>query len=102
MANPDHSERDFMTFWQLVLHLFNFVLPALAMALFMPLAGRWVMGPGRASLRRRMGVQALCGLVVLVGGLLLHGQDGKMSTYIALVLVAATAEWLMQRGWDAK
>ena len=91
-----------MTFWQLVLHLFNFALPALAMALFMPWAGRWVMGPSRASLRRRMGVQALCGLAVLVGGLWLHGQDGKMSTYIALVLVAATAEWLMQRGWTAK
>ena len=58
-----------MTFWQLVLHLFNFALPALAMALFMPWAGRWVIGPGRASLRRRMGVQALCGLAVLVGGL---------------------------------
>ena len=102
MANPDHSERALMTFWQLVLHLFNFALPALAMALFMPLAGRWVMGPGRVSLRRRMGVQALCGLAVLVGGLLQHGQDGKMSTYIALVLVAATAEWLMQRGWATK
>ena len=102
MANPDHSERALMTFWQLVLHLFNFALPALAMALFMPWAGRWVVGPGRASLPRRMGVQALCGLAVLVGGLLLHGQDGKMSTYIALVLVAATAEWLMQRGWTAK
>jgi hypothetical protein len=49
-----------------------------------------------------MGVQALCGLAVLVGGLLQHGQDGKMSTYIALVLVAATAEWLMQRGWATK
>ena len=91
-----------MTFWQLVLHLFHFALPALAMALFMPWAGRWVMGSGRASLRRRMGVQVLCGLLVLVGGLWLHGQDGKMSTYIALVLVAATVEWLMQRGWVTK
>lgn len=91
-----------MTFWQLAVHFFSFVLPALAMALFMPLAGRWVMGPGRTGLRRRMGVQALSGLVVLVGGLLLHGQDGKMSTYIALVLVAATTEWLMQRGWATK
>ena len=88
-----------MTFWQLAVHLFNFALPALAMALFMPLAGRWVMGPGRTGLRRRMAVQALSGLVVLAGGLLHHGQDGKMSTYIALVLVAATTEWLMQRGW---
>jgi hypothetical protein len=102
LGHPEPLERDFMTFWQLVLHLFHFALPALAMAMLMPLAGRTVMGPGRISLRRRMGVHALCGLVVLVGGLLLHGQDGKMSTYIALVLVAATAEWLLQRGWAAK
>ena len=91
-----------MTFWQLVLHLFHFAMPALAMAMLMPLAGRMVMGAGRTRLRRRMGVHALSGLVVLVGGLLLHGQDGKMSTYIALVLVAATTEWLLQRGWAAK
>ncbi len=91
-----------MTFWQLVLHLIHFVLPALAMALFMPMAGRWVMGPGRISLGRRMGVQALCGFLVLVGGLWLNGQDGKMSTYIALVLVAATAEWVLQRGWSSR
>jgi hypothetical protein len=32
----------------------------------------------------------------------LHGQDGKMSTYIALLLVTSTAEWLMQRGWASK
>lgn len=102
VGSPDHSERDFMTFWQLVLHLFNFALPAVAMALFMPWAGRWVIGAGRASLRRRMVVHLLCGMAVLVGGLWLHGQDGKMSTYIALVLVAATAEWLMQRAWVTK
>jgi hypothetical protein len=91
-----------MTFWQLGLHLFNFVLPAMALAIFMPLAGRWVMGAGRASLGRRMGVHALSGLAVLVAGLWLHGQDGKMSTYIALLLVAATVEWLLQRGWASK
>ena len=32
-----------MTVWLLLLHLLNFVLPALAMALLMPWAGRWVM-----------------------------------------------------------
>jgi hypothetical protein len=49
-----------------------------------------------------MGVHALIGLTVLIAGLWLHGQDGKMSTYIALLLVAATAEWLMQRGWASQ
>ena len=88
-----------MTVWQLTLHLFNFVLPALFMALLMPWAGRWVIGAGGWPLKRRMGVHALLGFSVLVAGLVVHGNDGKMSTYLALVLVSATGEWLMQRGW---
>lgn len=89
-----------MSIWHLLLHLVNFVLPALAMALFMPWAGRWVMGAGGWPLGRRMRVHALCGVLVLLVGLVVHGHDGKMSTYIALVLVAATVEWLMHRGWQ--
>jgi len=88
-----------MTFGLLMLHLLGFVLPALAMALFMPWAGRWVMGARARPMLRRMVVHALIGVLVLLAGLWLHGQDGKMSTYIALVLVAATLEWLMHRGW---
>ena len=91
-----------MTVWLLILHLFNFVLPALAMAVLMPWAGRWVMGSGGAPLRRRMAVHAVAGVLVLVAGLVLQGHDGKMSTYLALVLVAATAEWTMHRGWSRK
>jgi hypothetical protein len=53
-------------------------------------------------MRRRMFVHAVCGLLVLVAGLWLHDQDGKMSTYMALVLVAATLEWVMHRGWASK
>ena len=91
-----------MTLWQLLLHLFGFVLPALVMAVFMPLAGRWVMGPASHPVPRQMVVHVVGGVLVLVGGLWLQGQDGKMGTYIALVLVAATLEWLMHRGWARK
>lgn len=91
-----------MSFWQLILHLFNFVLPALTMAMFMPWAGRWVLGVHGIDMRRRMAVHAVCGVLVLVAGFWLHGQDGKMSTYISLVLVAASVEWWMQRGWMAR
>ena len=91
-----------MTVWLLILHLFNFVLPALAMAALMPWAGHWVMGSGGAPLRRRMAVHAVAGVLVLVAGLVVQGHDGKMSTYLALVLVAATAEWAMHRGWSRK
>ena len=91
-----------MTVWQLTLHLFNFFLPALAMALLMPLAGRWVMGSGHRSFTRRMLVHALIGGLVLAAGLVLQGQDGTMATYTALVLVAATTEWALQRGWASR
>lgn len=91
-----------MTVWLLILHLFHFVLPALAMAVLMPLAGRWAMGAGGAPVRRRMAVHAVAGVLVLVAGLVLHGHDGKMSTYMALVLVAATVEWGLHRGWTRK
>jgi len=40
--------------------------------------------------------------LVLVLGLVLQGHDGKMSTYMALVLVAATVEWALHRGWTQK
>jgi hypothetical protein len=88
-----------MTLWQLVLHLLNFVLPALAMAVFMPGAGRWVMGAGGWPWMRRVVVHAIVGVLVLVLGLVLQGHDGKMNTYLGLMLVAATAEWAMHRGW---
>jgi hypothetical protein len=89
-----------MTAWLLILHLFNFVLPALAMAALMPWAGYWVLRSSRAvPVRRRMAVHALCGVAVLVAGLVFQGQDGQMATYAALVLLAATAEWAMHRGW---
>ena len=91
-----------MTVWLLTLHLFNFVLPALAMAALMPWAGRWVMGSDAWPLPRRMVVHAVAGVLVLTAGLVLHGHDGKMSTYLVLVLVAATAEWAMHRGWSRK
>jgi hypothetical protein len=91
-----------MTLGLLGLHLLGFVLPALAMAVIMPWAGRWVMGTSAQPIRHRMWVHALSGVCVLLLGLWLHGQDGKMSTYMALVLVAATVEWLMQRAWSAR
>ncbi len=88
-----------MGFAQLVFHLGNFILPALGMALLMPLAGRWVMGPGAMAWHRRALWHALLGTAVLVLGLLWQGQDGAMATYGALVLGAASLEWGLHRPW---
>lgn len=47
-------------------------------------------------------VHALIGGLVLAAGLVLQGQDGTMATYAALVLVAATTEWALHRGWASR
>ncbi|MDP4623410.1 MAG: hypothetical protein NWS85_10995 [Hydrogenophaga sp.] len=91
-----------MTVWLLILHVVNFVLPALVMALFMPIAGRWVMGPANGRWLRRFGTHVVTGVLVLLLGLVVQGQDGKMSTYIGLVFTAATTEWWLRRAWHLK
>ena len=88
-----------MTLAQLLFHLLNFVLPALAMAVCMPLAGRWVMGAGGLAWPWRVLGHACAGVLVLLGGLWLQGEDGRMATLGALVGVAAVLEWLLHRGW---
>jgi hypothetical protein len=90
-----------MTAWLFILHLLNFMLPALAMAVFMPWAGRWVMGPRRKPLGSHMLWHVVLGVLVLGGGLALQGSDGTMATYAALVLMAATLEWALHRGWSS-
>jgi hypothetical protein len=80
-------------FW----HVMNFALPAWVLALGITAWGsfqfrrhtqiRWIW---------RCLLNALAGTCVLVAGLVITGNDGKMATYGALVLVCATLEWLMQ------
>jgi hypothetical protein len=41
------------------------------------------------------------GVLVLGGGLALQGSDGTMATYAALLLMAATLEWALHRGWSS-
>ena len=88
-----------MTFAQAVFHLFNFILPAVAMALLMPVAGRWIMGASATPWPRRVLWHGVAGVLVLASGLVIEGQDGQMSTYAVLVLVAGSLEWALHRGW---
>lgn len=81
-------------------HVFNLLLPALGVAL---LLGLWATAIKRKSPAsswwwRMVGVNALVGAVVLMGGLFLLGGDGHMATYGALVLVMGTVHaWYMRR-----
>jgi hypothetical protein len=98
LFSPKHPH---MGFLDILLHLFGFAGPAIALALLMPLAGRFLMG--RKALRRgywpQAGLGLVVGLAVLLAGLWYFGHDGKMATYAALVVAVGTAQWLQSGGW---
>jgi hypothetical protein len=89
-ASPAYA----MGFFEIALHLLNFVAPAVFLGLLLTLAARW-----RRSLRYPFGASfaiiSIAGCAVLAGGLAYFGNDGKMATYAAMCAVAAAvALWL--------
>ena len=86
-----------------VIHTFNLIAPAWGVALFCVLVARlttrcWL-PLASWSLMRQTLASGVLGTVVLAGGLVLWGVDGKMATYSALVIACGTAQWLMCKGW---
>ena len=88
-----------MGFFNALNHLVNFFLPALTMALLVPTLARLVW---RAELKGKawsgqVKWSALANTGVLIGGLVLTGQDGAVATYAGLVLASALVVWWT--GW---
>ncbi len=84
-------------------HLFNFIWPAIAMAVMMPLLLRWTpLGrTATAGLPRQMAVLAVVNAVVLVAGVLWFGHDGTMATYLSMAAASASTTWLLLKAWRA-
>lgn len=86
-----------------IIHTFNFIAPAWGVALSCALVARFVargwLPLASWSLPKQTVVSGVLGTLVLAGGLVLWGVDGKMATYSALVIVCGTAQWLMCKGW---
>ena len=86
-----------MGFFDLVNHLLNFVAPALTVGVVLALSAPWLglkYSPSW-SWRHQAGINSAVGVLVLVGGLVFFGRDGKMATYAALVLACGTSQWLL-------
>lgn len=89
-----------MNLQDILLHLLNFVAPAFALAVLVPLLA-WPL------FRKRTATpwwgQVLVNFAVGVGVLLVSlwwlGRDGKMMAYALLVLAVASSQWLLARGW---
>lgn len=89
--------------WSFVLHLSNFLLPAVVVAaLLTPFVMGWrrwgLTGARGRQCLRVWGGLSLVGVVALVLGLVLLGRDGKMLSYASLVLAMGSAAfWWRQR-----
>lgn len=85
----------------LSIHLLSFAAPAFAVALLVTLAAPLVLPrrPPKPGWWGRFALNFLAGLVTLGAGLWTFGRDGKMATYAAVVLVVATVQWILGRGW---
>ncbi|MDR6212546.1 hypothetical protein QE399_000235 [Paracidovorax wautersii] len=83
------------------IHLFNLVLPALAVAVLLVLGCKVFMRK-RAAARgtlAQIAINFVVGGAIIAAGLVWLGRDGKMLTYAALVLGCATTQWVLLRGW---
>lgn len=78
-----------------VWHVLNFLMPALVVAALTALAARWLT-PGQRPSRPWWQVALLgaaAGWIVQMVGLALTGSDGRMATYVAMLLAVATTQW---------
>jgi hypothetical protein len=85
--------------WDALVHLANFFLPALGVALFASLGAKllWRRELKGVRLARLWLWPAATGSVALLAGLVVLGRDGKMLTYGALVLACTAGLWWA--GW---
>jgi hypothetical protein len=90
-----------MPFAHLLDSLLNFIAPALFLAPVLALAGRWVLrrDPAAPGFWLQSAINAAAGVAVLAIGLAYFGRDGRMASYVALVLVCASVQWACARGW---
>ncbi len=96
-----------MTAYLLLNHLLNFVAPAATVAILLVLMSRVFSRflvsrrPLAQSLWAQAAIIFIVNVVVMGGGLMIFGNDGKMASYAAMVLAAGAGQWVMWRGWRA-
>lgn len=90
-----------MGVWDAAFHLLSFILPAAFVALAVTFAGRFFKQnrPIAGKFIARSAINFIVCLAVLIIGLILTGRDGKMLTYLAMVVASATVQWLLSGGW---
>jgi len=84
-------------FW----HLVNFILPAAFVAVVGSYFSRFFKSSQHLALAftAQVAINFIVCLSVLLIGLVITGRDGKMLTYLSMVLASATVQWFLTGGW---
>ena len=94
-----------MTAYLLADHLLNFLAPAACLSLILMLLAqafkRFLMpkSPWTQSICAQAAMIFVANTTVLVAGLVIFGNDGKMATYAAMVVCGALCQWALWCGW---
>lgn len=85
----------------LLLHLLNFIAPAVLVGLLVALLAPVLMKKARPrhTWRVQFAMNFVACCLALVLGLWLFGRDGKMATYAAMVLLCAASQWFAGKAW---
>ena len=83
-------------------HILHFTAPALAVAALLSLRGPFWGSRWRFSgFWWRFVLNTLVSVLALALGLWFLGNDGKMLSYLAMVLACASSQWCLIRSWRA-
>ena len=82
-------------------HLLNFVAPALAVGILLALLAPFFLRRPFAvsTVIAQAAINSIASALALLAGLWFFGHDGKMASYSAMVLAAASSQWLASRAW---
>ena len=83
----------------LIVHVLNFLAPAVGVAAWITLISPFIWRGARPwkAWKSRFVLNSLAGGLMLLLGLIWFGQDGKMVSYAAMVLACASSQWLLTR-----
>jgi len=90
-----------MNILSLLNHVLNFVAPAVFVGVFLAVLAPWVLRklPRRGTWMVRALSNTVCGLCALSAGLWFFGHDGKMASYLGLVLASAASQFCWMQAW---
>ena len=83
-----------------IIHLINFCAPALAVGIVLAVVGPWLMkkSPVALGFIGQAAINCVAGVLALGLGMWFFGNDGKMASYAAMVVVTASTQWIFARG----